>query len=259
MKFNNKNIYISPKAKIGLNVKVGDNTVIYDNVIIGDNSIISNDCVIGEPLNDYYKSEDDYLNPETIIGENSLIRSHTIIYAGVTTDNYFQTGHRVTIREYAKFGVHCSVGTNSDIQGYCSIGNYCRFHSYVNIGQKSEIGDFVFIYPFVVLTNDPTPPSDNLVGVKIDDYSQIAAGTVLLPGCTIGKHCLVSANSTVAGIYEDDSFISGVPAKRIGQLSKMPFFNVKGKKHYPWPYHFNRGMPWAELGYDIWLKQVEND
>ena len=54
MKFNNKNIYISPKAKIGKNVKIGDNTSIYDNVVISDNTIITNDCVIGEPLQDYY-------------------------------------------------------------------------------------------------------------------------------------------------------------------------------------------------------------
>ncbi|MFN3874268.1 MAG: acyltransferase, partial [Ignavibacterium sp.] len=157
------------------------------------------------------------------------------------------------------FGNNCSVGTNSDIQGYCTIGKYCRFHSYVNIGQKSEIGNFVFIYPFVVLTNDPTPPSDNLVGAKIGDFSQVAAGSVLLPGSIIGKHSLISANSTVGGSFDDDSFISGNPAKKIGMLSKMPFFNQKGKRHYPWPYHFKRGLPWAEMGYDEWLKQVEND
>lgn len=254
MKFNNKNVVISPNATIGRNVKIGDNTTIYDNVIIGDNTIISNDCIIGEPIHQYYNSQGEYINPETLIGENSLIRSHTIIYAGVKIGNHFQTGHRVTIRENSVFGDHCSVGTNSDIQGFCTIGNYCRFHSFVNIGQRSEIGNFVFIYPFVVLTNDPTPPSENLVGVKIGDYTQISAGSVLLPGCSIGNHSLVSANSTVGGVFEEDSFISGHPAKRVGRLSKMPFFNKDGKRHYPWPYHFKRGMPWSEIGYDEWLK-----
>lgn len=259
MKFNKKNIQISPTAKIGLNVQVGDNTIIYDNVVIGDNTIIANNCVIGEPLNAYYNSQHNYSNPETIIGENSLIRSHTIIYAGCSIGDYFQTGHRVAIREYSVFGNNCSVGTNSDIQGYCTIGKYCRFHSFVNIGQKSEIGDYVFIYPFVVLTNDPTPPSEDLIGVKIGDYTQLAAGCILLPGSSIGQHSLVSANSTVGGSFDNDSFISGNPAKKIGTLSKMPFFNQKGKRHYPWPYNFNRGMPWAEIGYDEWIKQFVND
>ena len=69
MKFNQKNIQISPNAKIGKNVRIGDNTVIYDNVEIGDNTTICNDCVLGEPLNDYY-SNVGYKNPVLIIGEN---------------------------------------------------------------------------------------------------------------------------------------------------------------------------------------------
>ncbi len=150
-------------------------------------------------------------------------------------------------------------GSYNDIQGLCKIGNYNRYHSYVNIGQGSELGDFVFIYPFVVLTNDPLPPSDILMGVKIGDYSQIATAAILLPGCVIGKHSLVGANSTVGGIYPDDSFINGSPAKRIGTLSKMPFFNKQNKKHYPWPYNFKRGMPWAEQGFEKWSSIKTND
>lgn len=251
MKFNNINVSISKSARLGKNVKIGDNTIIYDNVVIDDNTIISNDCVIGEPLNDFYFNEN-YQNPVTYIGKNSLIRSHTIIYAGTNAKNNFQTGHRVTIREFSEIGEYCSTGTNSDIQGYCKIGHYTRLHSFVNVGQKSTIGNFVFIYPFVVLTNDPTPPSDHLVGVVIHDFSQIAAGSVLLPGSKIGANSLVAANATVGGEFEDDSFISGSPAKRVGNLSKMPFFNQSGKRHYPWPYHFERGMPWAGIGFDKW-------
>ena len=75
MKFNNKNVNISPSASIGKNVKIGDNTVIYDNVIIGDDSIICNNCIIGEPLNSYYEYPDTYENPTTVIGKKSLIHS----------------------------------------------------------------------------------------------------------------------------------------------------------------------------------------
>ena len=42
MKFNNRNVFISPNAIIGNNVKIGDNSTIYDNVSIGDNAIIAN-------------------------------------------------------------------------------------------------------------------------------------------------------------------------------------------------------------------------
>jgi len=255
MKFNKRNIHIGENVILGQNVKIGDNTVIYDNVKIGDDTIISNDCVIGEPINDYYYATNNYKNPLTVIGANSLIRSHSIIYAGSCLGNFLMTGHRITIREYTKTGEHCQIGTNNDIQGYCQLGNYVRLQSFVNIGQKSVIGNYVFIYPFVVLTNDPTPPSNDLVGVTIGDYSQITTSSIILPGTIIGKHCLVAANATVGGTYPDDSFISGTPASNKGQLSKMPFFNQQGIKHYPWPNNFKKNMPWEKYGFNKWKEQ----
>lgn len=254
MKFNQRNVSISPDSKIGTNVKIGDNTVIYENVEIGDNVIIANDCIIGEPLNSYYHDMD-YLQPKTIIGKNSLIRSHAIIYAGSVFGDFLQTGHRVTIRENTKAGHHCSFGTNNDIQGDCIIGNYCKFQSFVNVGQKSFIGNYVFLYPFVVLTNDPIPPSNILIGVEIDDYSVITSGTIILPGKKIGKHCLVATNSSVGIDIPDYSFVSGAPAKVLGDVRKLPLFSGN-KRHYPWPQNFERGMPWEGIDYNKWNEKM---
>ena len=83
MKFNNRNVHIRPDAVIGQGVKIGDNTTIYPNVVIGDDVTICNDCIIGEPLSSYY-TDGAYINPKTIIGNGSLIRSHAIIYCGST-------------------------------------------------------------------------------------------------------------------------------------------------------------------------------
>ncbi|MBB6500977.1 N-acetyltransferase [Pedobacter cryoconitis] len=250
MKFNNRNVYISEKAIIGKNVRIGDNTVIYDYVKIGDNSIIANDCILGEPLNDYYFS-DSYENPETVIMEGALIRSHTIIYAGSVFGENFSTGHRVTIREKSKFGNNCRLGTVTDIQGYVEFGDNCWLHSNVHIGQQSKIGNYVFIYPYVVLTNDPTPPSDTCIGVTIGDFSIIAVGTVLLPATEIGKHCLVGAQSLVGGKYEDYSLIIGNPGKRLKDVRDLKSKQT-GESHYPWPDKFSRGMPWENEGFDVW-------
>ena len=255
MKFNNRNVFISDSAIIGKNVKIGDNSSIYDNVVIEDNCIIGNDCIIGEPLQSYYNNEV-YENPKTIIGENSLLRSHTIIYCGSEFGAGFSTGHRVTIREYTKFGKQCRVGTVSDIQGYSTFGNHCWLHSNVHIGQKSSIGNFVFIYPYVVFTNDPTPPSDICIGPTIGDYSQIAVFSVLLPGVKIGKHCLIGAGSVVGKNVEDYQLVVGSPAKFIKDVREIKSRET-GEIHYPWPYRFKRGMPWSEIGFDEWTNSNE--
>lgn len=252
--FNNRNVRISPSARLGKNVRIGDNTIVYDNVEIGDNTIICNDCVIGEPLNAYYYDSQHYENPKTIVGENSLIRSHTIIYAGNTIGGFFQTGHRVTIRENTVFGSHCSIGTLDDIQGYSVFGDYCRLHSNVHIGMHSTLGDFVFVYPYVVFTNDPIPPSNICIGPIVDDFSQIATGSVLLPGVKIGQHCLVGARSLVTKDIPDYQLVVGAPAKEVKDVRDIKDREM-GESLYPWPYRFNRNMPWDELGFEKWLKQ----
>jgi len=257
MKFNNRNVFISPKAIIGKNVRIGDNTVIYDNVSIGDDTTICNDCVIGEPLSDYYylsNEEGTYKNPETVIGDKSFIRSHNILYAGSSFGSGFSTGHRVTIREHTTMGEGCRVGTLSDIQGYSTFGNYCWLHSNVHIGQKSTIGNFVFIYPYVVFTNDPTPPSRVCIGPTVNDYTQIAVFSVLLPGVTIGQHCLIGAGSVVGKNVEDFQLVVGNPAKPVKDVREIKS-RENGAAHYPWPYRFDRGMPWQGIPYDEWLNE----
>ena len=251
MKFNNLGVYISPKATIGKNVKIGDRTLIYDHVTIGDNSIIGNDCVIGEPTNGYYFN-DNYENAPTIIGENALIRSHAIIYTDVQIGPNLTTGHRVTIREKTKMGRDCSVGTLCDLQGYQTIGDYCRLHSNVNVGQQCTIGNFVFIYSYAMLTNDPHPPSNICQGATIGDFTQIGVHAIILPQIMLGKHCLVGARATVTRDFEDGSLIIGTPARRVGSVGSVKSREKAGISHYPWPNNFERNMPWEGIGYAAW-------
>ena len=253
MKFNGRNQNISKNAKIGSSVRIGDNVTIYDNVEIMEGTTIANDCVIGEPLNAYYSQTDSYVNPTALIGKNSLIRSHTILYAGSRFGESFQTGHRVTIRENARFGDFCSVGTSSDIQGRCTVGNHCRFHSSVFVPETSVIGNYVWLYPSVVLTNDPKPPSTHIVGPKIGDFSQVAANSVVLPGVEIGEHCLIGAGTVVGKNVEDYSLVVGVPGKRLKDVREIKDRET-GEPYYPWPNRFERGMPWQGVGFEDWIQ-----
>ena len=257
MVFNDHNVRLGRDVKIGENVKIGDNTFIYDNVQIGDNTIICNNCSIGEPINDFYYNNQ-YVNHPTVIGPNSLIRSHSIIYCDSIFGENFTTGHRVTIREKSIFGAYCSVGTLSDIQGYVEFGDYCRLHSNVHIGQNSKIGNFVFIYPYVVFTNDPTPPSNICIGPTVGNYTQIAVGSILFPGIKVGENCLIGAGAVVTKDVKDYSVVVGNPGKVLCDIRELDSKEKKGK-HYPWMYNFDRGMPWAKIGYENWLRIQKSD
>lgn len=225
---------ISTKAKIGNNVEIGPSTIIYDNVVIGDNSIIGAFCELGVAN---HLSQGNLL----IIEQNANIRSHSIFYEGSTFAEGLTTGHRVTVREKVVAGKNLQIGTLSDLQGHCEIGDYVRLHSNVHIGQKSKIGNFVWIFPYVVLTNDPYPPSDSLVGVTVQDFAAIATMSVILPGATIAEGCLIGAHSTVKGLTEPHCIYVGSPAKNVGATSKI--IRPDGTPAYPWTQHFKRGYP----------------
>jgi acetyltransferase-like isoleucine patch superfamily enzyme len=255
MKFNSRNVFISPKAKLGKNVQIGDNTVVYDNVEIGDNTIICNDCVIGEPNNSYYKDIQFFENPSTKIGSNSLIRSHNIIYSGSEFGDNLVTGHRATIRENALFGRNCLISTLVDVQGNCKIGDYSRLYSNVHVAEKTTLGKFVFIYPYSIFTNDPQPNSNNLLGSNVDDFSIITVHCCILPGVKIGKHSLIGANSVVSRDVDDFSFVIGSPAKKVKDIREIRSKSNPDENYYPWPINFERGMPWENSGFKNWEKE----
>jgi acetyltransferase-like isoleucine patch superfamily enzyme len=252
MKFNNRNVWIDASAKIGEGVRIGDNTTIYPNVEIGDGTVIANDCVIGEPGGDYYHNSQ-YQQPKTIIGKNSLIRSHSIVYSGCILGEGFQSGHRVCIRENTEIGDNCRVGTLCDLQGDLILGDNVWLHSNVHLGKGSVLASFVFIYPYVVLTNDPYPPSTIRQGVMIGEYSQIGASSTLMPGVKIGHDVLIGAGSNVTKDIPDFSLAIGNPARAIRDVRELNL--PDGTKAYPWPHRFDRGMPWAGIGYEDWLNE----
>jgi acyl-[acyl carrier protein]--UDP-N-acetylglucosamine O-acyltransferase len=226
---------VSDKAVLGKNVKVGPFCIIYDNVVIGDNTVVEAYCELGVA---------NHLSggAPLVIGANSHVRSHSVFYEGSNFGEKLVTGHRVTVREKTLAGKNLQIGTLSDIQGHCSIGDYVRFHSNVHIGQKSSIGNYVWIFPYVVLTNDPHPPSDVLNGVTVGDFAVIATMSVVLPGAKIAEGCLIGAHSSLKGDTEPDMVYAGSPAKKICATSRIKLSDGSGSA-YPWRKHFSRGYP----------------
>jgi acetyltransferase-like isoleucine patch superfamily enzyme len=238
---------ISPRAVLGEGVAVGPWTVVHDNVTIQGNVTIESHCVIGYPTP---LAEGEPL----VIAEGSLIRSHSVFYEGSRFGPGLVTGHHVTVREKFVAGAGLQIGTLCDFQGHATVGDYVRTHSGVQINHGTRIGNFVWLFPHVVLTNDPHPPSDGfLAGVTVEDYAVIAAMACVLPGVRIGTRALVAAHSLVTKDVEPDSVVGGVPAKRLASTSDILLKDGSGRSAYPWMRHFHRGYP-ADI-VRIWTEQ----
>lgn len=263
---------IHPSAKIGQNVTIKEGVIIGENVVIEDNVYLDFGCIVrdnvqikkgsyigarsilGEFLMDFYKDKINKVH-SLEIGENALIRTETVIYGDTTIGNNFQTGHKVTIRENNKIGNKVRVGTLSDIQHHCNIGNYVNIHSNVFVGEESKIKDFVWIFPHVVLTNDPTPPSNQLAGVTIDSFAAISANCVVLPGVHIHEDALIGAGTVVTKDVPKETLVIGNPAREICSVRNIKN-KITGKSVYPWRLTFKRGMPWENSNYETWIKTI---
>ena len=238
---------ISEKAKIGKNVKIGNFVTIYDDVEIGDNSIIESYCEIG-----YSNGRE---KGPLKIGSDSKIRSHSILYAGSIIGKNLVTGHHVTIRENMKIGVNFQLGTLSDLQGESSIGDYVRTHSNVFVPHFSKIGNFVWMFPYVVLANDPHPPSDEATkGPEILDFAALGANSIIFPSVKVGKDAVVGAGCVLRKDLPDGQVAVGNPSRIIGEASKI---KLKGTNTpaYPWRRHFHRGYPKEII--DEWKKEFK--
>ena len=249
------NCVIEDDVTIASNTWIDSNTVIRSGVTLGEGSFVGANCILGEYWTDFCLSHQSGIHSLSI-GDRALIRSGSILYAGSEIGPDFQTGHQVTIRERAKIGDHVSVGTLSDIQGNCEIGNYVRLHSNVHIGQLSRIDDFVWIFPYVVLTNDPAPPSENFAGVHVHPFAIIATGSIIMPGLDIGQDCLIGAGAIVTKSVEPYAVAVGNPAKVVSDVRKIRH-KLTGKPVYPWRENFSHYMPWEGMGFDAWYAGLD--
>ena len=277
------NTKIAESAQVDHNVILGDNVIIKDNSVIKSGCIIGNNvvigeetyldygvivrdnvhimkcgkigakCILGEYLVDFFRNRQYGMHP-LVIGENALIRSESIIYGDNVLGNNLQTGHRVTIRENSKIGNYVRIGTLSDIQGNCEIQDYANLHSNVHVGQKSIIKKYAWLFPYVVLTNDPNPPSESLLGVTIEEFAVVSTGSIILPGLTVGTGALSGAGAIVTKSIDGGMVAVGNPARMICGTDNITD-NITGERVYPWQYTFDRGMPWQNIGYEKWKKE----
>lgn len=238
---------VSPQARLGEGVAIGPFSIVHGNVTIGSGSRIDGYCEIGvpTPLTD---------GAPLVIGAHARIRSHSVLYGSTSIGDGFECGHRVTVRERARIGYGVRIGTLCDIQGDCAIGDHARLHSSVFVAKLTVIRDYAWILPRVVLTNDPTPPSEEQNGCIIDSYAVVAACATVMPGITVGRHALVAAHACVTRDVPPGMVAAGVPSRVVGPASAI---RLRGSEAaaYPWTRHFHRGYPDALVR--SWLEEEQ--
>lgn len=228
---------ISPKAQIGANTQIGHFVRIYDNVVVGDNAVIDDYVCLG------YPASGGQTGVPLVIGDGAIIRSHAVLYEGSSYGAALRVGHHSMLREGIRAGQNFQVGSFNDLEGDAQIGDWVRFHSNVHIGRGAVIGDLVWIFPYVVLTNDPIPPSGLKEGVTVGEAAVICTSAVVLPGTVLGRGAFVAAMSRARGTVPAGALVVGFDGKIVGSIRKLRH-RASGKQH-PWMTHFSGYYPEA--------------
>ena len=140
------------------------------------------------------------------------------------------TINNIVLGDNVRIAKHCSVfgGPNNLLQ----IGN----NSYVGMNaiiegfnEKITIGEHVSMAPNVYIMSgsgpNGSPPMQKVfpivkAAVGIGDHTWIGAGSVIMPGVTLGKYCVVAVNSFVNKSFPDFSIIGGSPANVIRMFTE---------------------------------------
>ncbi len=151
------------------------------------------------------------------IGDQAIIRSHTVIYAGNTIGNNFQTGHAVLIRENNTIGNNVSIGSHTVVERESLIEDDVRIHSHCFIPEFVIIKKRAWLGPRLTILNILHPPCPKFEEcakhVIINENAKIGGNVTILPRVTIGKNSLIGAGSVVTKDIPPDSVAQGNPAR----------------------------------------------
>jgi acetyltransferase-like isoleucine patch superfamily enzyme len=192
----------------------------YPNIRLGERVQIDEFCVLGRPARGRAPG-----SSPLVIGDDAIIRSHTVLYGGVRIGARFQSGHWVLVREDTVIGDDCSIGSGSVVEFSVRIDDGVRLHSQCFVPEHSILEAGCWLGPRVVITNAKFPNSPHtkasLDPVLIRKGAKVGANATLLPGIVLGAGCLVGAGSVVTRDVPDDTIVLGNPARPAGLVSEL--------------------------------------
>jgi len=210
---------IEGEVKIGNGVIVGDNVKIHRGSVIGDGVQVSDGAIIGKKpvfaVTSMCKGL--ALNP-VVIGNNSVVGTLAVVYAGSYLGKECYLGDRALVREKCQIGDRTLIGAGVIVENDVLIGSYCKVQSGAYITAHTVLEDHVFIAPMVVTTND------NLMGrtegrlarkrgALIKRGARVGGGAVLLPGVIVAEETFIAAGAVVTGDTRAGRLYMGVPAR----------------------------------------------
>lgn len=159
------------------------------------------------------------------LGPRARVRSGSVIYAGSSIGEEFQTGHNVVIREQNVLGKHVQVWNNTTIDYGCRIGDNVKIHTNCYIAQFTVMEDDVFLAPGVTIANDLHPgcafSAECMRGPTLQRGVQVGVNVTITPRVTIGAYSVIGSGAVITRDVPPHSLVVGNPARVIKQIEAI--------------------------------------
>ena len=153
------------------------------------------------------------------------VHPSAIVDAGAQIGDGTRIWHFVHVSAGARLGANCSLGQGVYVGNDVAIGSNVKIQNNVSVYDAVTLEDDVFCGPSMVFTNVLNPRS---AVVRKHEYRRtlvrrgatLGANCTIVCGTTIGRHAFVGAGAVVTHDVPDFALVAGVPARRIGWMSR---------------------------------------
>jgi acetyltransferase-like isoleucine patch superfamily enzyme len=198
---------IHPTATVYEGTVLGENVRVLEGAVVGKQpSLGARSTAKREPL------------PPARIGDNTVVSSGAIVFAGSTIGSDCIVGDQSCIRERVTMGDDCVLGRGSLIENDTTVGAHTRIQAGAYITAYSTLEEDVFVAPCVVTTNDnfmgrTERRKELMKGPTIRRSARIGGGAILLPAVEIGEEAFVGAGAVVTKDVPARKLVVGNPAR----------------------------------------------
>lgn len=155
--------------------------------------------------------------------------------------------HHAQVREGARIGRNCIIGKGVYIDFGVQIGDNCKIQNGACIYHGATLEDGVFVGPGAYVLNDTLPRAVNPDGslktnsdwevspVLIRRGASLGAGSIVLPGVTVGNWAMVASGAVVTRDVPAHGLVVGVPGRLCGFVCRCGGrLEVRGDRGTSW-------------------------
>lgn len=160
-----------------------------------------------------------------MIADSAFVHESAWIDEDVEIGESSKIWHFAHILPHSRIGKNCIFGQNVMIGPDVTIGDGCKVQNNVAIYKGVTLEQDVFCGPSCVFTNVLTPRAhverkEDFDKTLVKRGATIGANATIVCGNTLGAYSMIAAGAVVTHSVLDFALMAGVPAKRIGWVSR---------------------------------------